>query len=167
MSAVQVTGLTVCYGPPGTAPAVDNVDLSAEAVTRHPDQGAGGDSPPRQVAGFGDLLASRVAERASQIVLGLDPDPARLWPRAVELADRTADPPAALRVRMLDRVFDNYVMTPMQKPESEALRGEGATRRTDWPSSCRIPVPALMRWVVLAVRSAMAQMESFPQVLCP
>jgi orotidine-5'-phosphate decarboxylase len=47
------------------------------------------------VAGFGDLLASRVAERASQIVLGLDPDPARLWPRAVELADRTSDPPAA------------------------------------------------------------------------
>jgi orotidine-5'-phosphate decarboxylase len=45
--------------------------------------------------GFGDLLASRVAERASQIVLGLDPDPARLWPRAVELADRTSDPPAA------------------------------------------------------------------------
>jgi orotidine-5'-phosphate decarboxylase len=47
------------------------------------------------VAGFGDLLAGRVAERASQIVLGLDPDPARLWPRAVELADRTSDPPAA------------------------------------------------------------------------
>jgi orotidine-5'-phosphate decarboxylase len=45
--------------------------------------------------GFGDLLASRVAERASQIVLGLDPDPARLWPRALELADRTSDPPAA------------------------------------------------------------------------
>jgi orotidine-5'-phosphate decarboxylase len=47
------------------------------------------------LASFGDLLASRVAERASQIVLGLDPDPARLWPRAVELADRTSDPPAA------------------------------------------------------------------------
>jgi orotidine-5'-phosphate decarboxylase len=47
------------------------------------------------VTGFGDLLAGRVAERASQIVLGLDPDPARLWPRAVELADRRSDPPAA------------------------------------------------------------------------
>jgi orotidine-5'-phosphate decarboxylase len=47
------------------------------------------------MAGFGDLLTNRVAERASQIVLGLDPDPARLWPRAVELADRTSDPPAA------------------------------------------------------------------------
>jgi orotidine-5'-phosphate decarboxylase len=46
-------------------------------------------------AGFGDLLASRVAERASQLVLGLDPDPARLWPRAVELAGGVGEPPAA------------------------------------------------------------------------
>ncbi len=45
-------------------------------------------------AGFGDLLASRVAERASQIVLGLDPDPANLWPRAVELAGGVGQPPA-------------------------------------------------------------------------
>lgn len=34
---------------------------------------------------FGDRLAKRVAERKSQLVLGLDPDPARLWPRALEL----------------------------------------------------------------------------------
>jgi orotidine-5'-phosphate decarboxylase len=38
--------------------------------------------------GFGDRLSSRVAERSSQLVLGLDPDPSRLWPRALELADR-------------------------------------------------------------------------------
>jgi orotidine-5'-phosphate decarboxylase len=31
---------------------------------------------------FGDRLAGLVAERESQIVLGLDPDPARLWPGA-------------------------------------------------------------------------------------
>ena len=37
---------------------------------------------------FGDRVASSVAARSSQLVLGLDPDPARLWPRAVELADR-------------------------------------------------------------------------------
>jgi orotidine-5'-phosphate decarboxylase len=35
---------------------------------------------------FGDRLAQRVAERRSQIVLGLDPDPARLWPRALAMA---------------------------------------------------------------------------------
>jgi orotidine-5'-phosphate decarboxylase len=32
------------------------------------------------LASFGRRLASRIAERESQIVLGLDPDPARLWP---------------------------------------------------------------------------------------
>jgi orotidine-5'-phosphate decarboxylase len=32
------------------------------------------------VAGFGERLAARVAERESQIVLGLDPDPSALWP---------------------------------------------------------------------------------------
>jgi orotidine-5'-phosphate decarboxylase len=31
-------------------------------------------------SGFGDILAARVAERESQIVLGLDPDPEALWP---------------------------------------------------------------------------------------
>ena len=37
--------------------------------------------------GFGDRLAAAVAARRSQVVLGLDPDPARLWPRAVAMAD--------------------------------------------------------------------------------
>jgi orotidine-5'-phosphate decarboxylase len=40
---------------------------------------------------FGDLVAERVASRTSQLVLGLDPDPARLWPAAVELADDGLD----------------------------------------------------------------------------
>jgi orotidine-5'-phosphate decarboxylase len=37
--------------------------------------------------GIGDRLAERVTARQSQIVLGLDPDPNRLWPRALEQAD--------------------------------------------------------------------------------
>ncbi len=36
--------------------------------------------------GFGDILAARVAERESQIVLGLDPDPEALWPGAHDAA---------------------------------------------------------------------------------
>ncbi|MEJ7785654.1 MAG: orotidine-5'-phosphate decarboxylase [Solirubrobacteraceae bacterium] len=36
-----------------------------------------GDAPPRH---FGDRLAAAVAGRETQVVLGLDPDPARLWP---------------------------------------------------------------------------------------
>ena len=42
-----------------------------------------------QRIGFGDQIAGCVRRRRSQIVLGLDPDPARLWPEALELAGGT------------------------------------------------------------------------------
>jgi glutathione S-transferase len=38
------------------------------------------------------------------------------------------DPQAALEVRFLDRFFDHYVMTPMQKPVFEAMRGDGGRK---------------------------------------
>jgi orotidine-5'-phosphate decarboxylase len=41
---------------------------------------------------FGDRLAGLVAARASQIVLGLDPDPAHLWPAALDAATATGPP---------------------------------------------------------------------------
>jgi glutathione S-transferase len=41
------------------------------------------------------------------------PGPVRLLPE---------DPRAALEVRLLDRIFDNYVMTPMQKIVADQLR---------------------------------------------
>jgi orotidine-5'-phosphate decarboxylase len=37
--------------------------------------------------GFGDRVAAQVSTRCSQLVLGLDPDPGRLWPQALELAE--------------------------------------------------------------------------------
>jgi orotidine-5'-phosphate decarboxylase len=43
---------------------------------------------------FGDRLARSVAERSSQLVVGLDPDPAALWPRAYELANMGEGDPA-------------------------------------------------------------------------
>ena len=43
-------------------------------------------------ASFGDRLVVAVAERRSQVVLGLDPDPARLWPEAVEAAPADGSP---------------------------------------------------------------------------
>ena len=36
--------------------------------------------------GFGDRLAAAVAARESQVVLGIDPDPVRLWPQALARA---------------------------------------------------------------------------------
>jgi orotidine-5'-phosphate decarboxylase len=50
-------------------------------------------------SGFGDRLAARVQRRRSQIVLGLDPDPARLWPRALELSDDSGGGPAERAAR--------------------------------------------------------------------
>ena len=38
---------------------------------------------------LGDRLVGRVAARRSQVVLGIDPDPARLWPPALALAGFT------------------------------------------------------------------------------
>jgi glutathione S-transferase len=44
-------------------------------------------------------------------------------PGAVQLVPK--DPQAALEVRMLDRFFDNYVMTPMQRIVADFMRATG------------------------------------------
>ena len=65
----------------------------------------------------------RVIAESSIIIEHLDlhhPGPVRFLPQAAE---------AALEVRFMDRFFDNYVMTAMQKPVLEALKGERG--RTD------------------------------------
>lgn len=51
---------------------------------------AGSESAARR--NFSDELAERVAARESQLVLGLDPDPSRLWPAALEQAPAAGDP---------------------------------------------------------------------------
>jgi len=47
------------------------------------------------------------------------------------------DRAAALEVRFMDRFFDNHVMTVMQKPVSEALRGEGARKEEAMTEACQ------------------------------
>src|SRR4051794_33305081 len=46
---------------------------------------------PRGGSHFGDRLAALVEERRSRVVLGLDPDPAALWPAAVAAAQGAGD----------------------------------------------------------------------------
>jgi glutathione S-transferase len=61
----------------------------------------------------------RIVAEASIIIEHLalhHPGPVRLLPE---------DPADALEVRMLDRIFDNYVMTPMQRIVFERFRGDG------------------------------------------
>jgi orotidine-5'-phosphate decarboxylase len=47
--------------------------------------------------GFGERLTARVAERESQIVLGIDPDPSALWPAATQRGQAVGEglPPSA------------------------------------------------------------------------
>lgn len=67
----------------------------------------------------------RAVAESSLIIEYLDlhhPGPARMLP---------ADAEAALEVRLLDRVFDNYVMAPMQKIVFDRIRPEGARNPAD------------------------------------
>ena len=81
----------------------------------------------------------RTVVEASVIVehLGLHhPGPVRLIPD---------DPHAALDVRMMDRFFDNYVMTPMQKIVLDALRDPETPRSPGGRRGTRAPRDGL--WV--------------------
>jgi orotidine-5'-phosphate decarboxylase len=60
-------------------------------VTLASTEGPFGTAGAEGVASFGDRLGDRVAARQSQLVLGLDPDPMRLWPDAVRRAEANGD----------------------------------------------------------------------------
>ena len=89
--------------------------------------------------------AGRTVMEASIIVghLGLHyPGPRRLIPE---------DPRAALEVRMLDRVFDNYVMTPMQKIVFDAIR-RAEDRDRQGVAEARALLDTAYRWLDGAIR---------------
>jgi orotidine-5'-phosphate decarboxylase len=92
-----------------------------------------GDQP---AAHFGDRLAAHVAARETQVVLGLDPDPNRLWPAAVEralaIADQHPGPAATAAVAVLyhcraviDAVADAVVAIKPQVACFERLGAPG------------------------------------------
>ena len=82
----------------------------------------------------------RTVLEASIIIEHLDlhhPGPVRLVP---------TDEKTALEVRMLDRVFDNYVMTPMQKIVGDRLRAE-ADRDPFGVAEARTMLDKIYRWL--------------------
>ncbi len=82
----------------------------------------------------------RTVIEASVIVEHLDvfhPGPAKLIP---------ADPHAALEVRTMDRIFDNYVMTPMQTLVGNALRPE-ESRDPYGVAKARSALEAIYSWL--------------------
>jgi glutathione S-transferase len=56
------------------------------------------------------------------------------------------DPRARLEVRFMDRFFDNYVMTAMQKPVFEALRAQGA-RKEEAMAEARQALDTAYAWL--------------------
>ena len=68
-----------------------------------------GNGRPTPSPTFGDRLTQAVAERESQIVLGIDPDPAKLWPAAI---DRTSEARARLALTLLGRGGGGRRITP-------------------------------------------------------
>lgn len=86
--------------------------------------------------GFGERLANSVRARQSQLVLGLDPDPLRLWPRALELAGGAGTPPAPPDAQagravsahcrlVIDAVAEHCVATKLQSACFERLGAPG------------------------------------------
>jgi ABC-2 type transport system ATP-binding protein len=130
VSAVRVTGLTVRYGPPGTAPAVDNVDLSAEAgevlVVLGPN-GAGKTSTVETLEGYRQPVAGEVR------VLGLDPvhDHAALTGRIGVMLQRGGVYPMLGPKRVLD-LFADYYRDPLPTPELLDLVGLRGVAATPW-----------------------------------
>jgi orotidine-5'-phosphate decarboxylase len=105
--------------------------------------------PPTEVADrpdpFGDRLADRVDRRRSQLVLGLDPDPARLWPGADELvdgrpggaADRAARAVAVHCRLVLEAAGDHCVAVKPQVACFERLGAPGWTALREVVSAAR------------------------------
>jgi orotidine-5'-phosphate decarboxylase len=64
---------------------------------------AGGSTPQQ----FPDRLAALVEERRSRVVLGLDPDPAALWPDALARVTGGSDAPHLARARTAEAVTEH------------------------------------------------------------
>ena len=81
---------------------------------------------------FGDRVASQVADRGSQLVLGLDPDPARLWPRAIELTGGAGDSPAPPAVLASQRGIVAAYERSGGDPHTAAAREAARLRELAW-----------------------------------
>jgi ABC-2 type transport system ATP-binding protein len=128
--AVEVTGLTVRYGPPGTAAAVDGLDLTAAAgevlVVLGPN-GAGKTSTVETLEGYRRPAAGEVR------VLGLHPiaDHAALSGRIGVMLQRGGVYPVLGPRRVLD-LFAGYYAEPVPADELLELVGLRAVAGTPW-----------------------------------
>jgi ABC-2 type transport system ATP-binding protein len=128
--AVEVTGLTVRYGPPGTPAAVDGLDLQADAgevlVVLGPN-GAGKTSTVETLEGYRRPTAGQAR------VLGLSPsaDHAALSGRVGVMLQRGGVYPM-LGPRRVLTLFGDYYPAPVPTDELLDLVGLRAVAATPW-----------------------------------
>ncbi len=130
MPAVEVTGLTVRYGPAGTPAAVDGLDLDAaggEVLVVLGPNGAGKTSTVETLEGYRRPAAGRVR------VLGLDPsaDHAALSGRVGVMLQRGGVYPM-LGPRRVLTLFAGYYPEPVPADELLDLVGLRAVAATPW-----------------------------------
>lgn len=130
MPAVEVTGLTVRYGPAGTPAAVDGVDLTAaggEVLVVLGPNGAGKTSTVETLEGYRHPAAGRVR------VLGLDPqaDHAALSGRVGVMLQRGGVYPM-LGPRRVLQLFAGYYPAPVPAEELLDLVGLRGVATTPW-----------------------------------
>ena len=113
--------------------------------------GAGDSSPAPDPAArhFGDRLAAAVATRESQIVLGIDPDPARLWPAALA---RTSE----ARARLAQALAGTYEAAGEIAPAGLAPR----------PSALEAGAAVLAHCLALIDAAGPACVAAKPQLAC-
>lgn len=73
------------------------------------------------LAGFGERLAEHVARRGSQLVLGLDPDPARLWPEAVPASGAVLAPGAGSAAELAARAVLHHCRLVLEAVAAECV----------------------------------------------
>jgi orotidine-5'-phosphate decarboxylase len=93
--------------------------------------GAGASPAPDPAhQGFGDRLAAAVAARESQIVVGIDPDPAKLWPPALA---RTGEARARLAEALAE--VERAALEGFAAPPDRTPADNGAARESR-PAPC-------------------------------
>ncbi len=110
-------------------------------------------------SGFGDILAARVAERESQIVLGLDPDPEALWPGVHDAA--VAPPAEHLPSPCVEQVPTTHAdRSPTQPTE------RSPTPRTERSPTWRTAVATRVHCCALIDATGPACVAVKPQLAC-
>lgn len=103
---------------------------------------------------FGDRLSQAVAERESQIVLGIDPDPAKLWPAAI---DRASEARARLALTFSDA----------EEAAGESPPSAGVVARLETAAAVLAHCRAMIDAVAPAVIAVKPQLACFERLGAP